>query len=452
MKSLTRSALMWTTALLAGVGLIAFAIAYEFALREAGDFLDGQLRQIALNAGDGLKDVVAPGRRPDPEDQFVIEIWNAAGETPRSSTGPVELPHASQRGFSTMRAGGDDWRVYMVGDGQRFVQVAQNMRVREEMARTAAIQAGAPILIVIPLAWLVLGASLRRVLGGLSTISRAIAERGIDSRNPIPVADAPTELRPLIEAMNVLASRLQQALAAQKRFVSDAAHELRTPLTALRIQISNLRDQARDEQIAVVDDLEAGIRRATALVQQLLRLAREDETVTPVAWETVDLTELAKQCVAEYMTLANAKEIDIGIGETAAASLRGSSSDFATLVGIVVDNAIRYTPNGGAVDVSVRSFEAGAAIEVLDTGPGVAEAEIPKLFDRFHRAAPAGSEGSGLGLAIAASIAHRYGLTIDVANRPGRSGLRVTIHQRAGQATPLPPSAARRHDVAAAGG
>jgi len=220
------------------------------------------------------------------------------------------------------------------------------MRVREEMARTAAIQAGAPILIVIPLAWLVIGASLGRVLGGLSAISRAIAERGIDSRDPIPVTDAPTELRPLIEAMNVLASRLQQALAAQKRFVSDAAHELRTPLTALRIQISNLRDQARDDQRAVVDDLEAGIRRATALVQQLLRLAREDETVTPAAWEAVDLTELAKQCVAEYMTLANAKEIDIGIGEIAAASWRGSSSDFATLVGIVADNAIRYTPNG----------------------------------------------------------------------------------------------------------
>ena len=115
MKSLRRSALLWTTALLAGVGLIAFAIAYEFALREAGDFLDGQLRQIALNAGDGLKDVVAPGRRLDPEDQFVIEIWNAAGETLRSSTGPVELPRAPQRGFSTMRAAGDDWRVYMVG-------------------------------------------------------------------------------------------------------------------------------------------------------------------------------------------------------------------------------------------------------------------------------------------------------------------------------------------------
>ncbi|HKN30340.1 MAG TPA: ATP-binding protein [Roseiarcus sp.] len=442
MKSLRRSALLWTTALLAGVGLIAFAIAYDLARRESGDFLDGQLRQIALNAGDGLKDVVAPGKRADPEDQFLIMIWNAADEPLRRSKAAVELPRAWQQGFATVRASGEDWRVYMVGDGQRFVQVAQRMGVREEMARTAAIQAGAPILIVIPLAWLVIGWSLRRVLGSLSTISRAIAERGIDNKEQIPAADAPAELRPLIDAMNVLASRLQHALAAQRRFVSDAAHELRTPLAALRIQISNLRDQARDDQMAVVDDLEAGIRRATALVQQLLRLAREDEAVAPAASEAVELTDLAKQCIADFVTLAAAKDIDIGIGETAAASWRGSSADFATLVGNVLDNAIRYAPEGGTVDVSVQSSESGPGIEVLDTGPGVAKSELPRLFDRFHRAAPAGCEGNGLGLAIAASIAKRYGLTIDVTNRPDRSGLRVTIRQGADRPTPLaaPPS------------
>jgi two-component system, OmpR family, sensor kinase len=431
MNSLKRSALLWTTVLLAGVGLIAFVIAYEFARKEAGDFLDGQLRQIALNAGTGVRDDVAPGKRPDPEDQYLISIWDAAGATLRNSPGAEDLPRATKPGFANVHAADDDWRVYMVGDGRRFVQVAQRVDVREEMARNAAIQAGAPILIVIPLAWLVIGWSLGRVLGGLSSMSQAIADRGIDDREQIPAAEAPSELRPLIAAMNLLTSRLHHALAAQKRFVSDAAHELRTPLTALQIQISNLRTRASDDQMSVVNDLEAGIRRAATLVQQLLRLARQDEIDRPVERHDVDLRDLVMQCVAEYVQLAAARDIDIGIVETAAASWRGSASDFSTLVGNLIDNAIRYTPVGGVVDVSVRSLESGAVIEVLDTGPGVAEAQIPFLFDRFHRAAPSDSEGNGLGLAIAASIAERYGLTIEVANRCDRSGLRVRVRQAA---------------------
>jgi two-component system OmpR family sensor kinase len=429
MKSLKRSALLSTTLLLAAVGLVAFIVAYQLARREAADFLDGQLRQIALNAGAGLGDIVAPGKRADPEDQFLISVWNAAGGLLRSSPGASDLPRASAQGFANVKAAGDDWRVYMVGDGRRFVQVAQRIAVREEMARNAAVQAGAPILIVIPLAWLVISWSLGRVLGGLSSISRAIADRGIDSREQIPIAEAPQEVRPLIEAMNVLASRQQKALVAQKRFVADAAHELRTPLTALRLQVSNLRSRASGEQMDVVDDLEAGIRRATTLVQQLLRLARQDEADRPAECRAVDLTDLVTQCVADFVPLSAARDIDIGIVETTAAAWRGSPSDFSTLVGTLIDNAIRYTPGGGTVDISVRSSDAGDLIEVLDTGPGVAEAEIPRLFDRFHRSAPPDSDGSGLGLAIAASIAERYGLTIEVRNRCDRSGLRVRIRQ-----------------------
>jgi len=117
---------------------------------------------------------------------------------------------------------------------------------REEMAQAAAFQAGAPILIVIPLAWLVIGWSLGQVLGRMSNLTSAIAARGVDSKEQIPVADAPSEVRPLIEAMNVLTARLQRALETQKRFVADAAHELRTPLAALRIQIDSLRLQPNE--------------------------------------------------------------------------------------------------------------------------------------------------------------------------------------------------------------
>ena len=246
MTSLRRSALIWTTALLAVVGVIAFLISYELTRREAADFLDGQLRQIALSAGEALGDVAAPGARSDPDEDFFVSIWSASGETLRNARSGVALPRSTSPGFATIHAADDDWRVYMASDGRRFVQVAQRMSVREEMAQAAAFQAGAPILIVIPLAWLVIGWSLGQVLGRMSNLTSAIAARGVDSKEQIPVADAPSEVRPLIEAMNVLTARLQRALETQKRFVADAAHELRTPLAALRIQIDSLRLQPNE--------------------------------------------------------------------------------------------------------------------------------------------------------------------------------------------------------------
>jgi two-component system, OmpR family, sensor kinase len=427
MSSLRRSALIWTTALLAVVGVIAFLISYHLARREAADFLDGQLRLIALNAGDALGDTATPGAQSDPEDDFVVTIWSASSETLRNAKSGIALPRSTSQGFTTIHAAGDDWRVYMASDGRRFVQVAQRMSVREEMAQTAAIQAGAPILIVIPLAWLVIGWSLGQVLGPMSNLTSAIAGRGVDSKEQIPVAYAPSEVRPLIEAMNVLTARQQRALEVQKRFVSDAAHELRTPLAALRIQIDNLRAQPNESQRALIGDLDAGIRRSSILVEQLLRLARSDEASAQAPSEDVDITDLVKQCVADFVPIAEAKGIDLGLVGADPVIFAGWPDDLKTLFGNLLDNAIRYTPEGGVVDVSVRRNGSEALVEVLDSGCGVAEEEIPRVFDRFHRAAAPDIEGNGLGLAIADSIARRHDLVIRIENRPDRSGLRVSV-------------------------
>ena len=427
MNSLRRSALIWTTVLLSIVGVTAFLISYELARMDAAEFLDGQLRQIAFNAGDVLSDAAGPGAPNDTDEDFVVTIWNASGETLRNARGGIMLPRSNQPGFSTIHAAGDDWRVYLASDGRRFVQVAQRMSVREEMAQTAAFQAGVPMLVVIPLAWLVIGWSLGQTLGRMSNLTDAIAERSVDNREQIPVGDAPSELHPLIEAMNILTERLQRALEAQQRFVADAAHELRTPLAAIRLQVDNLRAQPDEYRQTYIDDLDAGIRRASALVDQLLRLARSDGGPVHAQSESIDLADLVKQCIADFVPIAEAKGVDLGLTGADPVALTGWPGDLKILFGNLIDNAIRYTPSGGTVDVCARKCGEEALVEILDTGCGVAEEEIPRLFDRFHRAAAPDIEGNGLGLAIARSIARRHNLAIAIQNRSDRSGLRVRV-------------------------
>jgi two-component system OmpR family sensor kinase len=428
MSSVRHTALVWMTLLLTAVGAVAVVISYQLARNEAASFLDGQLRQIALNAGEGLPEIAGPPVEHDPEDDFSIEIWNAAGELLRASPATIILPRQSAVGFSTINADHEDWRIYTSADDRRTVQVAQRMSVRHEIAERAAIESAAPILLVIPLAWLVIGWSLGRVLGQLTKLARTIAERGADSKEPIPTAGVPQEVTPLVEAMNILIGRLQHALDQQRRFVSDAAHELRTPLTALHLQIQNLGTAAtRKNEPSSTSELSCGIRRASALLDQLLRMARFDTPVEVAQRQRIDLAELLTACVADHIHIASTNGVDLGITARERALILAVPAELKILLGNLIDNAVRYTPNGGTVDVSLRCQDEGAAVEVADTGCGVSECDLPKLFDRFFRVAPPHIEGSGLGLAIVDAIAKRNGLSVRIENRRDRTGLLARV-------------------------
>ena len=428
MISLRRSALIWMTVLLTAVGTVSFAIAYETARREAAGFLDVQLRQIALNAGDGLSDAmpVPPQKSHDLEDDVIISIWNANGEPVSRAANDSALPRQTRPGFATVQAGGEGWRIYMAKDMRRTVQVAQRTSVRTEMAQTAALQAGLPVLAAIPLAWLVLGALLGKLLGRLSSLATAIAARGAESLDPIPVSGVPLEVLPMVEAMNGLIVRLHKAMDQQKRFVSDAAHELRTPLAALQIQVDNLRTPAAETSPQLAG-LGAAVSRASGLVDQLLRIARLDGQTEQMPPVRVDLCQLLTQCVADFVLIAETKGIDMGIDTCDRAMISGWPGDLKTLFGNLVDNAIRYTPSGGKVDISVRQTGSVVTVEIIDTGCGIPPKDLPRLFDRFFRAAALDTDGSGLGLSIVDAVAKRHGLKVDIANRTDQPGILARV-------------------------
>lgn len=427
MISIRRAALIWMTAVLTVVGVVAFIAAYVIAQREAADFLDGQLRQIAMNVGDTVMLAPAPTEPQDPEDELVIEVWSHTGAILRRTPNAPSVPRLDAAGFATIDAGGVSWRVYQVRGANRTVQIAQQMEVRREIAASAAIQAGTPILILIPLAWLVVGWSIGQLTGRLQRLAESVAGKSLDSREPVSTTDVPSEIAPLVEAMNGLTNRLRDALDRQKRFVADAAHELRTPLTALQIQVDNLGARHHDADRASTTMLRDGLARARRLVEQLLRLTRSDEPENASAREVIELSDVVTQCVADMIAIAESKNVDLGIVQSEPVSIMGSRSDLALLFGNLIDNAVRYTPKGGVVNVSVRRRNGRFVVEVTDTGPGVAEADIPRLFDRFFRAAPLDIEGSGLGLAIAASVARGHGFEIEIVNRLDRQGLSARV-------------------------
>ncbi len=426
--SLRRTALLWMTGLLTVVGLVTILIAYAYVRGEANEFLDGQLRQIALNAGGGISAATAPPAADrDPEDQFAITIWNQPGNVVRQSLPGINIPRQTRSGFADVKIDGESWRVYTTSDGGRTVQVAQRETVRTEIIESAAMGAAAPILIVIPLSWIVVGWAMNRMLGRLDELATEIAAWSAMAREPIPLEGVPSEVAPLVGSMNGLIERLRAALEAQKRFLADAAHELRTPLAAMQIQVDNLTSDGTDDFDKRMAALAAGVKRAGALVDQLLRLARLD---APAATDgkPVDIGALLLDCVADIAPMADRKKIDLGAQIHVPAIFNAAESDIRTLFSALIDNAVRYTPSGGTIDVTLYHQDGRPIVEIVDTGPGLPKGNEARIFDRFFRGSPHDPEGTGLGLAIARRIAERHAICLTVENRgDGQTGVCARI-------------------------
>lgn len=431
MISIRRTAFIWLAGLMAIIGVCAATGSYLLAGNEASDFLDNQLRQVALYVGDAPSGPVAGpvgGVPHDPEDDFVIQVWDAAGRPLRQSHPSIDIPRQPATGFADISTVGDNWRVYTLATPNRTVQVSQEMSVRQELAANAALQAALPIAILIPLALLTLSWIINRIMARLNRLAVAVASRDTAAEDPVPIDDVPAEVIPFVSAINQLLTRLRALLERQRRFISDAAHELRTPLSALQIQIDNLRHDDRDGRFAQrLAELEAGIGRASSLVSKLLHLARYDAREPPPAPQPIDLVQLALDTVARLTPLAESRSIDLGITRRDKAIAIGALADFKIILGNLVENAVRYTPLGGTVDVAVEVAGQEARIEVRDTGPGIAEEDMPRIFERFFRARPQDTEGSGLGLAIAKAAAERQGVRLALAPREDRSGLIASL-------------------------
>lgn len=430
MKSLRTQLWIWLFGLLASIGLILASSYYLTVQDEVNEFFDVKLRQIAMIIGDIRHDQfkLAPsGAIDDANDDVVIQVWSAGGvELSRPQTSARILRGTSAGYWNTSNESGR-WRSYTLVLAEQTVQVSQAVTDREELAADAALRALMPLAVIIPLSWLALGIIIGRVFKQLDRLAKMIARRTPVEMDPIECANVPSEVVPLIDAMNELISRLQGAVAIQEQFMADAAHELRTPLTALQLQVENLRKVMTNADAGPrIDALERGIRRASALTRQLLRLAyHADQKLHQLA--PTDLVALTTESIAEILPLADQMQHDLGFVRSDPAIVKGDPDALRVLVGNLLENAIRHTPQGGVINVTIRSCEKCAILEICDTGPGIAADQLNLVLQPFHRVAGAEIEGSGLGLSIATRIVAQHLALMSLANREDRSGLLVRV-------------------------
>jgi signal transduction histidine kinase len=318
---------------------------------------------------------------------------------------------------------GERWRAYTIVYSDRIVQVSQADEVRREIASNAALRALLPVAILFPLSWLLIVSGVGRILKPLDAVARAATQRDASSLSPLPVESVPQEIVPLVIEMNGLIQRVGKTLDSQRHFVLDAAHELRTPLAALQLQIENLSQSSSAEDREVrVNDLKSGIQRATHLVSQLLHMARYDAEKLNTR-TTVNLGELVKSCLADFIPIAEARKIDLGMVRDDAANIWANADDLRILFCNLLDNAIRYTHVGGKIDIGVIASGQEVVVEIGDTGPGIPEHLLSRVFDRFFRVEGNDAEGSGIGLAIVSAIASRENAEVILVNSLERSGL-----------------------------
>ncbi|MET0964620.1 MAG: ATP-binding protein [Noviherbaspirillum sp.] len=429
MKSISRQLLLMLLGGVLACTLIAAVAGYLNVRDEADDLFDLQLQQLAAAMPAEFPPQAAVSEDDELDDDFVVQVWDGSGRLLYASAPEQLLPRVAGAGFSTVSAAGERWRVYAQSRHGRSVQIAQQTSVRGDLAAGLAWNALLPYLLLLPVMAAVIGLVVYRGLAPLRRLALAVGRRSPDALHPLAPEPAPAELQPIIHAINALLGKLERALAMQRAFVADAAHELRTPLTALKLQLQLAeRAESHAQRAAAFGKLHQRLDRSTRLVQQLLTLAREEPEAMEVASEDVDLAELARQVVAECSALAEEKHIDLGCGAGAqAAIVRGRRHSLHTLLGNLVDNAIRYTPEGGRIDVQTEVLHGRAAWRVADDGPGIPAVDRERVFDRFFRREGSGAGGSGLGMAIVRRIAENHGATVRLEDNPGGAGLAVQV-------------------------
>jgi two-component system sensor histidine kinase QseC len=438
--SLQRRLLVLVLGVVSCVWLATATLTWFDARHELDELLDGHLAQAAailvVQQADELAEkehhVDAPSlHRYAPKVAFQVfldgRLVMHSASAPETPLGGANTPF--KPGFETVQRNGTTWRVFSAYGNEPAIHI----HVGEEVASRASILWAVlrstllPMALALPLLALALWWAIHHSVAPIRELGSALARRRPDALEPLAVADAPAELAPMIAALNSLLERVAVLLESERRFTADASHELRTPIAAIRAQAQVALAEADDasRRQALLHTLE-GCDRAIRLVDQLLTLSRLEASSTP-ALQDLDLGALVRQVVADLAPQAVAKGQSLELQADNHCTLPGNATLLAVLVRNLVDNAVRYSPRGARVSVTVHGQSQGVALCVEDSGPGLAEDDRRRLGERFFRVTGSGESGSGLGWSIVRRIAAVHGLRLDANPSTALGGLAVTV-------------------------
>lgn len=434
-----RSSLRWRlfTILAVSVLLAWFATAfftYLDARREIGITLDTRLVKAAEQISEHLNSpetIRASSQQIRDYTGTMLQVWQRDGSLLLdSSTAPEERLGTQREGFESTTINGVHYRIYSQWDkaGRLNVRVGERFELRDALAESVASHLLHPLYFAVPalgiLIWLSVGAGL----APLSRFTREVKQREPDKLEPLDLSDTPREVMPLQDALNSLFARLQVSLDYERRFTADAAHELRTPLAAIKTQAQVAFSAHDAEQLRhALNNIVSGTDRAAHLIEQLLVLSRLDPERAPVDQQPVKLSAVVKDCVALHAPMAIRKGVDLGFEADDDGLVLGDAALLAILMRNLVDNAVRYTPAGGQVDVRIRRTGNEVLLQLVDTGPGIPEKARKVVVSRFYRVLGSGEDGSGLGLSIVERIATLHGASLTFDDGDAGVGLIVTL-------------------------
>ena len=382
----------------------------------------------------------APARlilRADEDDTVYYQVLGfrnelLAGDKDIPPIGAPDKVEADLVMFRDEQIAGEEVRVAyqflqpLPGEPERLVllQVAETRNKRSTLASRVVTGVLLPQFAIIPIAVILVWLGLSRGIAPLNHLQSLIRRRRPSDLSPIAVGDVPEEVRPLIIAFNDMMARLEENLQAQQRFIADAAHQMRTPLTGLRMQTDLAMTETDPQQIhRSLVQISQSAERASHLINQLLSLARAEASYEKIyAVERVDLEALLRTMLSDFVPRARQKDIDFGLETTREPLIiEGNPVLLGELLKNLIDNAIKYTPEGGCITVRTLATES-AIVEVEDTGIGVPEADRERVFERFYRVLGSTESGSGLGLPIVREIADLHRATVSLIPNPGGKG------------------------------
>lgn len=445
-RSLQGRLLVMVLTVVVGVWLVTAVMTWFDVSHELDELLDGHLAQAAALL------VVQQAQEMEADDDDVIDAPTLHRYAPkvafqvfhedrlalRSANAPVAPMVGTKKhfknGFETLQIEGNTWRVFAAAGAERDVQVyvGEQTSSRDSILWAVLRSTLWPMAMALPLLAVALWWAVYRGVSPIRRLGRALAERQALALNPVRLDDAPSEMEPMVDALNGLFERIGTLLESERRFTADAAHELRTPIAAIRVQAQVALGEADDarRKHALQGTLD-GCDRATRLVEQLLTLSRLEATAVP-GMTAVDLSALARQVVADLAPKAVGKKQTLEFEAAESCCIPGNETLLTVLVRNLVDNAVRYSPPSARIKVAVELREGQVVLSVEDSGPGLAEAERQRLGERFFRVMGSLESGSGLGWSIVRRIAAVHQLDVQVAPSAELGGLSVRVTGPAG--------------------
>lgn len=427
-KNSLSSRLVIMTSLLSVVmaGILMFST-YQIALKELTRILDAQMQFLANRASifDLQKTHSQLALNPEQQqEELFIDIWSY-DDLDELERNTLLVPKVKKAGFYQHETETGTWYTYVLPTKNYQVQISQNQRVRQVLAFELAGSMTLPFLLIMPLVILIIFWIIRRGLKPLNDLKSELAQRNSNELSHIQHEYYPIELLPAIHEINYLFDRISKTQQEQKQFVADAAHELRTPITALNLQTKIL---LRDfpENVALLN-LSKGLARIQHLVSQLLSLAKQDNALYHMEKpREFLLNDVALNCVEQLMNLAMEKDIDLGFERNDEVKIVSLEPTLHSIIYNLIDNAIKYTPNKGMINISVYQ-DSNVYVVIEDSGPGIPQEQYSEVLKRFYRVHHHLEVGSGLGLSIVQKATQRIEGELIFGESRDLGGLKVTI-------------------------